>query len=740
MYYAHTRELEISNWQSLREHLVNSAILARDIGHDAGVSEFAYLAALLHDIGKYSQKFQDRLYGRGARVDHSTAGAKEAINIFRTTPQPIIGTLLAYCIAGHHTGLPDYGSVIDTGVEGTLQARLKKNVHDFSNYQTEININDLTLPQAIPICRTTDTGEFSLAFFTRMVYSVLVDADYLDTEAFMAETKYVREKLVSIDELCNTFENYLKKFEKPANKIQAKRTETLHTCLEKASGRQGLYKLTVPTGGGKTFSSMAFALRHARINGLKRILYVIPFTSIIDQNAAEFKKILGESNVLEHHSNFDWERLGKVMTTEDDDDRTNKMVEKLKLASENWDIPIIMTTNVQFFESLFANHSSACRKLHNIAGSVIIFDEAQMLPKQYLKPCLLAIYELVKNYRATAVFCTATQPPIERFLPSEASIVELAQNPNGLYQFFKRVEIVQCGKMTDIEIAEKLREVNQGMCIVNTRKHARGIFNLIGGEGCFHLSTLMCPAHRKKTIDEIRNRLSTDNSCRVVSTQIIEAGIDLDFPEGYRAMAGLDAILQAAGRVNREGKRGKGRLYIFEPDTELIKRTPSYIEQGADITRIILREYSDPTSLEAISCYYRRLFDLQGKHTIDIHRIVECFEKGIGEPCFDFTTAADKFRLIDNQTTSVIIPYDAKANGILQQVRKSDTPRKFSRLLQQYAVNIYENEYQALMDAGMIEIDNYGGVYAVLKNRNNYDDLTGLILPEGGGEAIFYDG
>ncbi len=291
------------------------------------------------------------------------------------------------------------------------------------------------------------------------------------------------------------------KFDNPQGEINRKRTETLKVCTEKAQSKQGFFTLTIPTGGGKTLASMAFALNHAARHGLKRVIYVIPFTSIIEQNAAIFKEFLGDKNVLEHHSNFDWKKGNKQDSAEADDE-TKDALDKLKLAAENWDIPIVVTTNVQFFESLFANKSSRCRKLHNMAKSVIIFDEAQMLPREYLDPSMLAVKELVTNYDVSAVFCTATQPALDRRLPN-VNFTELAPDPQALFDFYKRVRFNNIGKTPDAELIERIKAYPQALCIVNTRRHAKGLFDeLKEDEGSFHLSTLMCPIHRKATCSD----------------------------------------------------------------------------------------------------------------------------------------------------------------------------------------------------------------------------------------------
>lgn len=741
VYYGHSRkDKPKSEWQPLIEHLTNTADLAEKFGSDAGISELARTAALLHDIGKYSKEFQKRLDGSGQKVDHATAGAKEIRNLFNKT-QKYFADMLAYCIAGHHTGLPDYGDSTDVDGAGTLLARVeKKPLKDYSAYKTEIDTNALALPAHVKLRPDKKQPGFSFAFLTRMIFSALVDADFQETQAYMKDDLTLRGGHESIEQLCEKFNTYLHKFDNPENEINKKRTETLKACITQADSKQGFFKLTIPTGGGKTESSMAFALNHAVKHGLKRVIYVIPFTSIIEQNAGKFKESLGEENVLEHHSNFDWKK-GSGTDSESADDETKEVMDKLKLASENWDIPIVVTTNVQFFESLFANKSSRCRKLHNIAKSVIIFDEAQMLPQNYLDPCMFAVKELVQNYGASAVFCTATQPALNQRLP-DVQFTELAPDPQALFDFYKRVQVTNIGKTPDTELIEKIQEHPQALCIVNTRKHAKGLFDQLDSEGNFHLSTLMCPTHRKEVLKTIRSLLADKSkpTCRVISTQVMEAGIDVDFPVGFRALAGLDSIVQAAGRVNREMKRGVSDIFVFDPETPHIKRKPIFIEQGARVAESILRDYgNNPESELAIGKYFELLYSLQSKDGFDVKKIIACFHKGTDELDFDFKKAADEFRMIENNTVAVVIPYNEEAKKILEQTRYHPFPYKFARQLQMFTVNIYEKEFERIRSKGVIET--YNETYEVLTNMDFYDKQTGLVLPaDAGGDALFFDG
>ncbi len=736
VFYAHTRkDADKSEWQKLLVHLDGTAQKAAEMGKDAGIAELARIAGQIHDLGKYSLEFQRRLDGDKRRVDHATAGAQEIWKLYGQTHKwPAL--MLAYAISGHHGGLPDYGSLTDVGGEGTLLARLdpqKTKLKDYSAYKSELDLSALTMP-ALALKRTQNPG-FSCSFLTRMLFSTLVDADWLDTETF-CEGERPRGGYDSIETLRAKLSAHLRQFENPTTDINRKRTETLNACRAKADSPQGIFTLTLPTGGGKTLASMAFALNHAAQHGLKRVIYVIPFTSIIEQNAEVFKDCLGAENVLEHHSNFDWEQVKRRASAEGQDDETNIAEEKLKLAAENWDIPIVVTTNVQFFESLFASKKSRCRKLHNLAKSVIIFDEAQTLPREFMQPCMLAVQELVLNYGVSAVFCTATQPILKQFMPDMPEFAELVSNRQELFDFYKRVTVQQAGTLTDPEVLSRINGLNQALCIVNTRRHAKGLFDGLTGDGKFHLSTLMCPAHRKEVLREVRERLKSGQTCRVVSTQVMEAGIDVDFPVGFRALAGLDSIIQAAGRVNREGKNPNGDMFVFEPKTEFIKRTPTFIAQTGEAARNVLREFgADPTTRQAIEAYFNLLLVLSDKKAFDAKEILADLNRTDG---FDFKTAAEKFKLIENNTVAVIIPYDDEVWKLIDRLAFTPYPTTILRKLQPYTVNIYEREFEDLNAQGAIEMA--ADAYAVLKGMSFYSQETGIILPASeGGAAIFFD-
>ena len=719
MYYAHITN-DDNRRQTVDEHLAGTAKLAKKFAESFGAGEYGYCAGELHDAGKYSEEFQRHILQNGPKVDHSTAGAQA---VLKASPSGV-GKILAYCAAGHHSGLPDGGGQSDS----TLSARLKREVKDFSPFYRAVDLPAL-LPGSAPPIHMMGKGGFTASFFIRMLFSCLVDADFLDTERFVSNGTVNRGTGESIPALLKKLEKHLVKFEHPVGTLNEKRCEIYHTCLQKAPGPKGLYTLTVPTGGGKTLSSLAFALRHAVEHGMNRIIYAIPYTSIIEQNAAVFRGILGDENVLEHQSNFTFPDCKEEHETE--------RQEKLKLASENWDAPLIVTTNVQFFESLFANRTSRCRKLHNIAGSVVIFDEAQMIPREYLLPCIRAVSELVFNYGCTAVLCSATQPALEGLFPPEIPSTEICGNIPETYLFFRRTRMVRAGELDDETLARELGAQNQALCIVNTKKHAQELYFQLKREGSFHLSTLMTPAHRKRVLDEIRNRLKDGRPCRVISTSLIEAGVDVDFPVVYREEAGLDSEIQAAGRCNRENRRPaeESRVVIFRSEEKYRRHLPARIQAPADITKIVTGKYEDIASPEAIRCYFETMYRVSGDQ-LDQKNVVEKFERGAADNFnFPFAEMADQFHLIDTEQKSVFVPKEPEAQALLQRLRGGERSRELFRALGPYCVNVYQPHFQSLYDAGKIELLDSGP--AVLADPDAYSEETGLSLPAGSGSAYF---
>ena len=741
--YAHSAQDEFGNllpyehWQTLQSHSVNVGEMAAEFAQVFGAQEIACQTGRLHDLGKYSEAFNHRLHG-GPPVDHATAGAKIAVERWGN----VIGKLMAFCIAGHHAGLANGNGEGDN--RRTLKQRLAlqfgADIPALDNlWQQEIN-----LPQTLsepPLKADAHHPFFSYAFFIRMLYSCLVDADYLDTEAFYLklENKTVeRGGYPDLNALQHNFNQFIKKFRRRVAQAPAQteaekrnaalnrlRSEILDHAVEQAAQAQGLFTLTVPTGGGKTFTSMAFALEHAKRHGMRRVIYVIPFTSIIEQNAAEFRKAfgeLGEQAVLEHHSTFDDGKLQNEATKD-----------KLRLASENWDAPIVVTTAVQFFESLFADRSSRCRKLHNITDSVIILDEAQMLPLNLLLPIMQAIKELAQNYHCSVVMCTATQPAMQAengFYRGFENVREIAPKPTALFDKLRRTTVHHIGTKTDADLLAKLGEHPQMLIIVNNRRHARSLYDQAKHlDGTFHLTTLMCAKHRSQKLDEIRGRLKNGEPCRVIATSLIEAGVDVDFPLVMRAEAGLDSVAQAAGRCNREGKRlpENSFVWIFAPEEQW--KVPPELATQAAVMRLTADSFSDDLlSTQAVAAYFAELYQLKGCE-LDNKKILKMHSNAGQSLDFPFQTIADKFRMIESHMQPLIIPFDGEAENLISSLYHTDHIGGLLRKLQPYTVQISEKALAALYKAGRIEPineKNFGKQFYTLIGLDLYDDVAGL--------------
>lgn len=708
---AHVSEDGMRN-QSILSHLEGTAVIAERFAKSFGGQEQARTAGLLHDIGKYSDGFQKRLKG-GKKVDHSTAGAKVAM----AQKQPEV----AFAIAGHHSGLPDGGSKTDTMDSPTLCGRLKKPVEDCDLWKSEVN-----LPSSVTRPPIAQDG-FSVSFYTRMLYSCLVDADFLDTEAFM-QGKARKGNYASMGQMLERLKEYISPWWAAETALNQKRCEILRQCFERGKKEsEGLFTLTVPTGGGKTVSSLAFALSHAVAAGKERVIYVIPYTSIIDQTAEVFRKVVGEENVIEHHSGADFS------VPEGEADPT---LYRKALATENWDAPLIVTTSVQFFESLYANRPSRCRKLHNLANSVIIFDEAQTLPVPYLRPCVAAIAQLVQFYHSTAVLCTATQPVLQPLFDELASGLvsrEICPDTENLYQFFRRTTLISAGIKTEKELLSQLGSVPQGLCVVNRRATAQELYQGLEEEGRFCLTTLLCPADRKSLLEEIRQRLTDGMPCRVVSTSLIEAGVDVDFPAVWREEAGLNSILQTAGRCNREGKRATedSKVTIFSLESQTV---PAMIQQNVDATRSVFSRFDDPAEPAAIESYFQFFLTLKGNAVLDSQNVLEAFHHGMQGVLFPFSSVAEKFHLIENQTVTIYLPVGEGAE-LVNQLKLGYATRSLYHRLGQYSVNVYPDHLKNLLDAGAAEPVGDGNY--ILTDTTLYDNLTGLSLDVETGKGMF---
>jgi CRISPR-associated endonuclease/helicase Cas3 len=696
-------------WQTLDEHLYKTALLTKKNAQAFGAESLGHAAGMLHDLGKASDDFQRRLKGSNDPVDHKSAGAIEAYRRYGK----VLGKVLAYVIFGHHGGLPD--DVSDDRSRG-LSDVLKNKDNYIVGYNVETYPLESCMPRK-PAANSIQQQAMYLSLLIRMLYSCLVDADYLDAEAFTQPEKY-RQRVKSaktLEELIPQFELKKKELLSHQSKrpIDILRKEVLKNCLKAGSSPKGIYSLTVPTGGGKTLSSLAFAFEHAKTHkDIRRIIYAIPFTSIIEQNANVFKQIFGQEAVLEHHSNYD---------ISDDENDVNR------LACENWDAPFIVTTNVQLFESLFSSKPSRSRKVHAMANSIIILDEAQMLPESVLLPSLSALQCLCANFGATVLFCSATQPAIKAEWIDDNKPYEIIPDPRDLYIKLKRININKIGMISNNDLAERLISYDQVLCIVNTRKHAKKLFNLISDHvGVYHLSALMCPAHRSVVLAEIKENLKKGKRCIVISTQLIEAGVDIDFPVVFRSSAGIDSIAQAAGRCNREGNQKIGEVYVFKPEEGL----PSgWFSRMAQYGEEILSEYDDPLSPDAIEHFFRLRYGLGAN--LDENDIMKNLIQGSKDISFQFREIDEQFKLIKSPTFSVIIPYDDEASKIVEEAKNSLYPGSYLRKLQKYSVPIYEHDLRKLQEKGAVT-NLFADYYLLTVNeidfKNVYSDKLGLLV------------
>lgn len=717
--------------QTLSDHLRGVADRAAEFSTAFDAEAWGYRAGLWHDLGKSSDAFQDyiraandqdshQLELRG-RVDHSTAGAQHANNIMGP-----LGHLLAYPIAGHHSGLLD-----SIAAGACQQARLEKDIpatalpDDFDDPTGE-----LQLPKKIAEMAKDPTGfAFTLAFFTRMIFSSIVDADFLDTESFVDPDRAAHRPAYEpdiLDAMECALDRRISLFPDDGSDVTKARRQVHQACLSAADQPPGFFSLTVPTGGGKTLSSLAFGLRHARKHGLRRVIYAIPFTSIIEQNAGVFReamKSIAGDVVLEHHC-----------SAQNDPDRDQSS----RLASENWDAPLVVTTTVQLYESLFSNRPSRCRKLHNVVNSVVILDEAQSIPVDLMQPILRALEQLVHGYGVTVVLCTATQPAIiwrDSFgIGIDInSVREIIPDPVSLYKTLERVVVEDVGPLPDESLVDRLRIYDRVLCVVNTRSHARELFDQLSGEeGVFHLSAQMCPAHRSSVLQEIRDRLESGNPCRLISTQLIEAGVDIDFPVVFRSMAGLDSIAQAAGRCNRNGKLADhGRLFVFSSEHAARER---FISETANVAAQVLPLHDNPLDLDTIEHYFR-LYYWEQKQRWDARGIMQMFDKapnanGPLPLLFDFKKTDKAFHLMEQTAHTVFVPWGEQGANLCRRLRfSSDLPaRSLLRQLQRFQVGIPERVYMGHLGR---DIELVHDRFAVLIDPlTHYRNDTGLALDQ----------
>ncbi|MDD3586453.1 MAG: CRISPR-associated helicase Cas3' [Thermoguttaceae bacterium] len=816
--FAHTgtRLDDKFGWQTLADHGSGTALLAAgripvEIS-DCGIrlspqapnvscfwndfTLYLYTLGLIHDIGKADPEFQDylekskRAEQEGdptrfrCRINHSEAGAAWACQYLG----PFVGTMFAYMIAGHHAGLPDW----NTDGNASLQLRLESGKKNLDRIRDLIaGCVDKILPvigdmkcNCLGMPKSYKMRSDNCHLLIRMLFSRLVDADRLDTEAFCEPDRATaRGRFASIAELKERFDRYMKRFESDSaetdsdsasDRLKTARNDVLSACrrVGRTADCDRLFTLTVPTGGGKTLSSMAFALEYALSHHMDRIIYVIPYTSIIEQNAKVFRNIFGVGNIVEHHCNFDIEKLKAAKkptlaetdsfdAQEDNGDNNNEL--RMDLAAENWDAPIILTTNVQFFESLYAAKPSRCRKIHRIADSVVILDEAQMLKEEFLAPCVHVMNHLTELFNTAIVLCTATQPALVELkkLHPQATSLNMPRSIHldtaRLYHDLRRVRFVLDDfndpgfERTWDDIADELEQYDEVLCIVNTRKDAFELYNVLAQREknrrnlamergdvwsdhdaqTLHLSALMCGEHRSNVIETIHARLEKNRQSsnmlplRVISTQLVEAGVDIDFPVVFRALAGLDSVAQAAGRCNREGRLGPdgGLVRVFLPP----KQAPAgLLRKGADATKQLLLagdvDLQSPDSFtKYFELYYASLNDPDEK--MIVKRLSQNVNPNIEIP---FRSVAEDFRLIDDDYSDpVYVQYD-NGRQLLERLRYEGVHRELMRKLQRYCVSVPKQHVFRLKNEGYLEEILPGIIVQAVPTL--YDDVFGVNL------------
>lgn len=720
---AHVRQAADGTFrvQTVREHAEGVASLAAEFAEAFGTAEWSRLGGLWHDLGKYHPEFVHRikslsgydpdahLEGLPGKPDHATLGAIHALEQLGPA-----GRVLAYPIAGHHTGLPDWEGGKAQG--GTLRSREKRQRSRYEDLPLE-NMGPEGLPEAT-IPEDHPPGG-SRALWIRMLFSCLVDADRLDTERFMAPEKAaVRTgRPPTLRQLKEALDSHLRGLTAKAapTKVNRLRGEVLEACREAASWESGLFSLSVPTGGGKTLSSLAWALEHALAHGLEGVFYVIPFTSIIEQSAEVFREALQFPDaVLEHHSNLD----------------PDEVTPTAALASENWDAPLVVTTGVQFWESLFSHKPGRARRIHRVARSVVVLDEAHTVPPHYLEPILSVVRDLSSHYRASFLLCTATQPAFrprpdfERPFSGLENVREIIPQPIDLSRRLKRVDIeIPDDLHTPIgweELARDLGRFDTVLCIVSRRDDARTVYELLPEESREHLSALMCGEHRSDRIRAIKEKLAREEPVRVVSTQLIEAGVDIDFPVVFRALSGIDSIAQAAGRCNREGTLGGlGKVKVFVPPDAA---PPGLLRQAADTARTILDDGAQgPLHPDTVERFFAELYWKQGER-LDKHGILDLLDDhGVLE--IAFRSAGERFRIIESAYEPIVVRYEN--DELLDELERFEPGREMRRRLQRFVVTVPAHIHTDLAAHREIE-EMWEGLWVQVGDQL-YDDDVGLL-------------
>lgn len=722
-YIAHINEYTDAI-QTVQQHSFQTAVLCREYAIPA-FKDFLYVIGLLHDIGKYMVEFQKRIRGEQIRVEHSTCGALAAGSLFPN----VMGLMMQFCIAGHHSGLPDAGFPNDTQELGTLYGRLKREFSDYSEYKRELEIPSVDFGAWAEFvagdCRKDQELQIDkFAFLTRYAFSCLVDADSTDTADFCREEERPRALRSDFQACLDRVNARLSAFVCRTN-LQKARSALQAQAFRNADRDAEIYLLNMPTGSGKTLASVKIALERALAGKKKRIIYVIPYNSIIDQTVDVFEGLFGgELEILRHQSTFSYE------DAEDQDEDYRKAA---TLAAENWDAPFIVTTAVQFFESVYANKRGKLRKLHNMADSILVFDEAHLMPQNYLQPCLQSIAFITRYLDSEAIFLTATMPDFENLIHKyalpDSKIFNLIQD-TSLFGEFQKCRYEYIGEVEADALLEKSSQSPSSLVIVNSKKAARQLFRECSTGKKYHLSTYMTPYDRKRILQEIReelNRLEKDyptyedvpkeRRITIIATSLIEAGVDLDVYTVFRERSGLDSILQAGGRCNREGRRAIADVFVFD-FADYTRRAP--IEEKGNLAKELLGKYEDISKPLCIAEYYDTLYFMKQEEIQKnaMHKMCSKIRR------LPFKEYAKNFEPIDKKTVSVVVVRDEKSRELTERLRY--TKNVNIRMLQNYVCTIYQKELEDLIKQHVVE--DYGtGVYC-LTNLDYYDEQIGILF------------
>ena len=726
---AHIRE-NTGEVQTVKQHCEETAALASSFATDA-MKPVVNAAGLLHDIGKFQPAFQRRMRDHTTYAPHAPCGAQAAKESY---PPGCAKLMVAYSIAGHHAGLPDYGSKSDVEGDPTLWGNWRRKTDDYQAYRTELAappVDEAALQAFLAQgCSTAEDCAENFAFFTRYCFSCLTDADSLNTEEFCTNRK--RDVLTADFCACLDKVNaYMDGFQ-AVTPLQKARAGLQQQAFAQAETSAEIYLMNMPTGSGKTLCSLKFALERVIRSGKKRLIYVIPYNSIIDQTATTFENLLGDSaTLLRHQSTWVYED-DKALATEEQLARTK--------TTENWDAPIIITTAVQFFQSLYGNRRSGLRKLHNMGDAVLVFDEAHLLPRAYLQPCLRGIALLTRHLHSEAILLTATMPDyrtlLERYGAAGLHMVDLVPDRRDFGAFSKCAYHV-LGAVSDEVVLTRAADARSCLLIVNSRKAARALYAACAMPRKYHLSTWMAVLDRQRVIAEVREALADlatrypdpvdvppDERLVVISTSLVEAGVDLDFHTVLRELTGLDSILQAGGRCNREGKRPMADVYIFERE-ESAARPATDARIG--ITRGLLRTFDPIDAPVCIQAYYAKLFaahedELTRNTIVNFAKANECFEadKPLHLP---FRSYAQAFQMIDAPTYAIAVPCDEASRALIQRIPLGLTAKE-RRQLQRYTCSVNPYDFKQLLSQRLVAVEESGICW--LRNEAAYDPQTGI--------------